>query len=117
MKPQYITVKIAELNNHCPECYSTEGLQLIFNQRYKETKLYKAITNDTFEELRCKVCQTDIFPVRWNDDIGRVVDYQKKAFQSKPRSFKLKPLAWVLFLTIDVLIILGILVALDVIKF
>jgi hypothetical protein len=116
MKPQYITIKNVPLNNNCPECYSREGLQLTFKQLFKETKFFKSITNETTENLNCSVCSTEIFPVMWTEDIERVMNYQKKAFIPKPASFKFKKLAWILFLTIDVLIILTLLVVFDVIK-
>ena len=116
MKNQYIHIKTESLNNHCPECFSTEGLQLSFKQKYNETRFYKAMTNDIINELKCKICNTEIFPVRWTNDIERVVDYKKKAFTPKPKSFKLKRLAWILLISLDVLILLGILFAVGVIK-
>ncbi len=116
MKHSYILVKTESLNNNCPECFSTEGLQLSFNQQFVETRFYKTLTNSITYELKCSVCNTDIFPVRWTDGIDRVVNYKKKAFTAKPKSFKLKRLAWVLFISLDVLIVLGILIAVNVIK-
>ena len=113
---QYITVKTVSLNNNCPECYSTDGLNLTFKQRFKETALYKSITRKVIEELQCQVCQTDIFPVRWTDDIERVVHYHQKAFQPKAASMKLKRAAWILMIAIDLIILLAILFALGVIK-
>jgi len=116
LKDHYIHIKTESLNNHCPECFSTDGLQLNFSQKITETRFYKAVTNDVICELRCKVCDTDIFPVRWTNDIERVVDYKKKAFTPKPKSFKLKRLAWVLLIILDLLILLGILLAVGIIK-
>jgi len=116
LKDNYIHIKTEVLNNHCPECFSTEGLQLSFKQKYNETSFYKAMTNDIAYELNCNICNTEIFPVRWTDDIERIIDYKKKAFTSKPKSFKLKRLAWILLITLDVLILLGILFAAGVIK-
>jgi hypothetical protein len=116
LKNQYIHIKTECLNNHCPECFSTEGLQLSFKQKYNETRFYKAMTNDIINELKCKICNTEIFPVRWTNDIEGVVDYKKKAFTPKPKSFKLKRLAWILLISLDVLILLGILFAVGVIK-
>ena len=116
MKNQYIHIKTESLNNHCPECFSTEGLQLSFKQKHNETRFYKAMTNDIAYELKCETCNTEIFPVRWTNDIERVVDYKKKAFTPKPKSFKLKRLAWILLISLDALILLGILFAVGVIK-
>jgi len=116
MKHNYVHIKTESLNNHCPECFSTEGLQLSFKQKYNDTRFYKAITNDIIYELNCNICNTEIFPVRWTDDIERIIDYKKKAFTPKPKSFKLKRITWILLIAIDVLIVLGILIAVDVIK-
>ncbi|MCK0107977.1 hypothetical protein MWU58_01600 [Flavobacteriaceae bacterium S0825] len=116
MKNQYIHIKTESLNNHCPECFSTEGLQLSFKQKHNETRFYKAMTNDITYELKCETCNSEIFPVRWTNDIERVVDYKKKAFTPKPKSFKLKRLAWILLISLDALILLGILFAVGVIK-
>ena len=74
------------------------------------------MTNDIINELKCKICNTEIFPMRWTNDIERVVDYKKKAFTPKPKSFKLKRLAWILLISLDVLILLGILFVVGVIK-
>lgn len=113
---EFVTIKNAKLNNHCPECYSTEGLQLTFSQRFVETKLYKSLTNEVRKILSCANCETIIFPVNWTPDIERVVEYQQKAFTPKASTFKLKKMAWILFIVIDLIILLVILVAFDVIK-
>ena len=116
MEAQYITLKSVKLNNNCPECYSREGLELTFKQRFKETTLYRSVTHETKEFLKCTTCNTDIFPVMWTDDIERVVNYQQKAFTPKPKSFKLKKTAWIILITIDVIIILIVLIATGIIK-
>lgn len=116
MKDSYIHIKTESLNNHCPECYSTEGLQLSFKQKYNDTRFYKAITSEITYELHCNICNTEVFPVRWTDDIERIIDYKKKAFTPEPKSFELKRLAWILLISLDVLILLGILLAVGIIK-
>ena len=40
MEGSYFTVKEVDLNNHCPECYSNEGLQLTFKQKFVENAFY-----------------------------------------------------------------------------
>lgn len=117
MKHTYVYLKKELLKNHCPECFSTEGLELAFKQKHTETRFYKAITNAVVCELNCNVCNTAIFPVRWTNDIERVVDYKKKAFTPEPKSFKLKRITWIVLITLDVLIVLAILLATRVIKF
>ena len=104
MNEKLITIKEVSLKNNCPECYSTEGLTLTFRQKFKETVLYKSISKDIVEELVCSKCETIIYPVSWTDDIERVYDYQKKAFEPKKVSIKLKRSAWIIIILIDVLI-------------
>ena len=114
---QYFTLKEVQLNNNCPECYSSEGLELTFKQRFVETVFYKAISEDTIEEMHCNTCNTDIFPVRWTNDIEQVVAYQQRAVQPKSKSFKLKKLAWI-FIAIDFVILVVILLfVLGILKF
>lgn len=117
MEPQYITIKTVKLNNNCPECYSRDGLELTFKQRFKETKLYRSVTKETKEYLKCLTCSTDIFPVMWTEDIERVVAYQQKAFTPKPSSLQLKKLAWILFIVFDLLLVFTVLIGTGVLKF
>ncbi|MBT8277475.1 MAG: hypothetical protein KJO41_00635 [Bacteroidia bacterium] len=114
---KFITLSTVSLNNNCPECFSTEGLELTFKQEFKENKFFRSITDKTTHFLRCTVCETDLFPVRWTEAIERVVDYHQKTITPKPKSLKLKRLAWVIILSIDALIILGVLIGFGVIKF
>ena len=105
---QYFTLKEVQLKNNCPECYSNEGLELTFKQRFVENLFYKAITEDTIYEMHCNTCNTDIFPVRWTDDIEQVVAYQKRAVTPKSKSLKLKKAGWI-FVILDVLILVTVL--------
>ncbi|WP_417290613.1 hypothetical protein [Corallibacter sp.] len=107
MKEQFITIKEAALNNNCPECYNTNGLQITFKQKFVETNLYKSITKETTQEIECKTCNTIIYPVNWTDDIERVFAYQKKAFQPKKASLKLKKTAWLLII-VSVIVVVAI---------
>ncbi|WP_323787162.1 hypothetical protein [Psychroserpens sp.] len=102
---QYFTLKEVQLNNNCPECYSKDGLELTFKQKFVENLFYKAITEDTVHEMHCKTCNTDIFPVRWTHDIEQVVDYQKRAVTPKSKSLKLKLAGWV-FISVDLLLLI-----------
>lgn len=104
-----ITVKEVSLNNNCPECYNTNGLQLTFKQKFKETSLFKSITTETTQEIDCKTCQTIIYPIRWTEDIERVFNYHQKAFVPKKASLKLKKLAWILIGIVILILISGIL--------
>ena len=114
---QYFTLKEVQLNNNCPECYSSEGLELTFKQRFIENGFYKAITEDMISEMHCKTCNTDIFPVRWTNDIEQVVDYQKRAVKPKPKSLKLKQLAWILIIADAILLIVVVLFVTGILEF
>lgn len=101
----YFTLKEVQLNNNCPECYSNDGLELTFKQKFVENIFYKAITEDTKYDMHCNTCQTDIFPVRWTNDIEQVVDYQKRAVSPKSKSIKLKQAGWI-FVIADLLVLI-----------
>lgn len=108
MNEQFITIKEVTLNNNCPECYNTNGLQLTFKQKYIETRFYKSITQETAHQLECKTCESIIYPVRWTDDIDRVFQYHQRAFVPKKSSLKLKRQAWLLLLLAVIIILTGV---------
>lgn len=105
---KHITVKKVGLKNNCPECFSTDGLQLTFKQEFTETKFYKSITDRVSCYIDCTTCATAIYPERWTDDIERVVSYQEKALTPKPVSKRFKPLFWGIAIGILFVVILGI---------
>lgn len=110
MNEKFFTLREVELNNHCPECYSTEGLKLTFKQRFIENTFYRAITTDTSHSLFCNVCETIIFPARWNDDIERVFEYQQRGTTPKSSSIKLKKLSWVLIVGLAVILLVAVII-------
>ncbi len=114
---KFFTLKEAKLNNNCPECYSSDGLRLTFKQKFTENTFYKAITNETSQDMYCHNCNTAIYPIQWTNDIEQVVDYQKRAVQPKSKSTKLKPLAWILFLLILIVVAVLVLLVSGVISF
>ena len=97
----------AQVNNNCPECYSTEGLEFIFSQEEVQNKLYSKVNKEVIETLHCHTCDQDIYPVKWTEDIEQVYDYHRKLVKPKNSGIKLKPLAYLLILT-DALIITAI---------
>ncbi len=109
MDPRFFTLQEVELNNNCPECYSQDGLQLTFKQRFVENYFYKAISKTTSYSLFCDVCKTMISPARWTNDIELVFEYQQRASLPKPVSFKLKTLSWVLIGTLVTAILISVL--------
>jgi len=96
MNEKLITVKEVALKNNCPECFSKDGLELKFKQKFIETKFYKSITRYISTEMHCKVCKTIIYPVNWTEDIERVYNYQMKAFTPKKASKKFKTPFWII---------------------
>jgi hypothetical protein len=98
----------ARINNNCPECFSTDGLEFSFSQNEKETQLYRKASQKIEEVLFCHSCGHTIYPVNWNDDIERVYSYHKKLANPQRPGYKLKPLAYLIIL-ID-LIVLGVII-------
>jgi len=96
----------AKVNNNCPECYSTEGLEFTFSQEDVENKLYSKAKSEVIETLYCHKCNQTIYPVNWTETIERIYDYHKKLARPKGTGIKLKPLAYLLIL-VDVLIIVA----------
>lgn len=96
MPNQLVNIKTVDIKNNCPECFSTEGLQLTFKQRFIDTTFYKSVTNEVSTDMNCTLCETQIYPARWTDDIERVYNYQMKAFTPKKASKKYKTIFWVL---------------------
>ncbi|TBN03338.1 hypothetical protein EYD45_10045 [Hyunsoonleella flava] len=95
---ELIPVKKVGLKNHCPECFSKDGLQLTFKQKFVETSFYKSITNHVSQEIFCNTCNSIIYPERWTDDIERVFAYHQKAFAPKPASKSFKKIFWILLI-------------------
>ncbi|GGG39170.1 hypothetical protein [Bizionia arctica] len=111
MGEKFITIKEVALNNNCPECYNTSGLELTFKQKFVETKFYRSITSETAHQLECRTCNTSIYPIQWTEDIERVFNYHQKAFTPKKPSKKLKRAAWSLIiglLIFSVVLIIGV---------
>ena len=94
----------AKVNNNCPECFSTEGLQFTFSQIEIENKFYSKAQKEITGTLECDNCSQTIYPVNWTEDIERVYHYQKKLATPKSTVLKLKPIAYLLIL-LDALLI------------
>jgi hypothetical protein len=107
MEASFITLKEVPINNNCPECFNSSGLKIIFKQKFVETKYYKSITDTITHDILCENCKTTIYPVRWTEEIERVVEYQTKALKPKAASTYLKKLTWI-YAGAAVLLILGI---------
>ena len=111
---RFFTLKEARISNNCPECYSNDSLQLTFKQKLTETKFFKAITDETASEICCLNCEMQIFPIRWTDEIEQVVNYNKRALKTKPKSIKLKPISWAIIAFTSVIVIAFFLLAVGI---
>ena len=104
MKKTIHQLHVANVNNNCPECFSTEGLKFTFSQEEIENKLYSKAQSEITETLACEKCNQIIYPVNWTEDIERVHNYHKKLAKPKSTRIKLKPLAYLLLIA-DALIV------------
>lgn len=94
---------IAKLNNNCPVCYTTDGLEISFTQNEKETRFYNKADKEISETIYCHTCKNVIYPVDWNSDIERIYDYHKKQVTPINSMFKPKP---ILYLSILIVVII-----------
>ena len=98
------TIHTAKLNNNCPTCYNTEGLELTFTQQKKENKFIEQVAKEITSSLQCHNCNNEIFPVNWTEDIERVYEYHRKLAKPLSAGTKLKPLLY-LILIADALLV------------
>ena len=101
----------ARLNNNCPECFGTEGLELEFHQTEKDSFFFQKFSSSQ-HQLYCHTCKSEIFPVRWHEDIERVYDYHEKIANSQVQISKTKPILWAFILILEIILIVGIYFAL-----
>ncbi|WP_461533598.1 hypothetical protein [Sinomicrobium sp.] len=105
-----VVIKEAALTNNCPVCYNDSGLLLVFYQKHIETSWYKKITGEVNSDLQCKKCKSTIYPVKWTEDIERVIDYYTKTIIPEKRRFRLTKksyyIAGILFVLIGSLLAL-----------
>lgn len=105
MSDEFILIKEVALKNNCPECFSKEGLRLSFKQRFIETNFHKSITAEIKHDIKCEICNSNIYPVQWTDDIERVFEYQKKAFTPKKPSSYLKKASWTIIAIVGIVFV------------
>lgn len=92
------TLHTARLNNNCPTCFATDGLELSFSQEKTENKFYEKAEKEISSKMHCHTCNQDIFPVNWTDDIERVYEYNRKLATPTNTGIKLKSLVYILVL-------------------
>lgn len=98
MKSSYKKYWEGQLNNNCPECFSNTGLTFSFMQKHDENAFIKRSTKDVKSELHCSVCNNQIYPSQWTDDIERVYDYNYKLAELPKPYYHFKPLTGFIFL-------------------
>jgi len=81
-----LVLKQADIKNNCPECFHNE-LELTFYQKQKFGKFFNKTTGEISNEIKCKRCHSNIYPVKWTDDIERSFNYYQKL--AKPNKTKL----------------------------
>lgn len=80
----------ADINNHCPNCFSARGMVFSFIQNQSENSWIIKTSAEIQEQLFCQHCSQEIYPSAWDEAIERVYAYQKKCFTPMPSGLKLK---------------------------
>ena len=80
----------ADINNHCPNCFSARGMVFSFIQNQKENSWVIITAAEIQEQLFCQHCSQEIYPGSWDEAIERVYAYQRKCFQPMPSDVRLK---------------------------
>ncbi|MER3319768.1 hypothetical protein [Flagellimonas lutimaris] len=76
-KEKQLVIQEADITNNCPECFNQE-LKITFYQKHTFNALYHRTTGVVTHEIKCKKCNSIIYPVNWTPDIERVFDYYNK---------------------------------------
>lgn len=97
MKTNHI-LHTARLNNNCPTCFATDGLELTFSQEKNSTKFFDKAEKEITSKMYCHTCHHDIFPVSWTDDIERVFEYNQKLATPSNTGITPKPLLYILII-------------------
>lgn len=98
-KEKKIVLKEAEITNNCPECYNQE-LILTFYQKHKLGAFFHITTNEVTHEIKCRKCQSVIYPVSWTPDIERVFDYYNKLVTPDRSSIRFTTLFFIVLVLI-----------------
>lgn len=98
-----VVIKEMELSNNCPECFN-QDLKLTFYQKHRYGKLFHRTTSQVTNQIKCNKCSSDIYPVKWTDDIERMFNYYQKMVTPEKSSLKFTTLFYVLILVLLALI-------------
>ncbi|WP_340067139.1 hypothetical protein [Ascidiimonas aurantiaca] len=99
-KEKALLLKENQLSNNCPVCFSNSDLILYFHQKVVRNRFFTKVTGKITPTLRCKKCDSTIYPVNWTDDIERVFDYYNKTVVARKTSFRLSVLSLILLLIV-----------------
>ena len=98
------TLHTARLNNNCPTCFGTDGLEFTFSQNEQENAFFHKPNSKIEETLYCHNCKHTIYPVNWTEDIERVYNYNKKLAETNRQYLKIKPLFYILIIVAIILV-------------
>jgi len=76
-KEKQLVIQEADITNNCPKCFNQE-LKITFYQKHTFNTLYHRTTGVVTNEIKCKKCNSIIYPVDWTPDIERVYEYYNK---------------------------------------
>jgi hypothetical protein len=106
MKTTEHILHIAKLKNNCPECYTSNSMEISFKQQQIENRFYSKNQKDIIEIIYCQNCKNVIYPVNWNDDIEKIYDYHKKQAEPRKLGIRLKPQAIVILIAFAIAVLL-----------
>jgi|TARA_Y100001968_G_C19170108_1_gene625195 hypothetical protein len=114
-KEKNLVLKEADITNNCPECYNQE-LKLTFFQKHTYNALYHRTTNEVTHEIKCKKCDSVIYPVNWTPDIERVFDYYNKLVSPDRPSVRFTTLFFIILILMIALVGAGVYFYLESLK-
>lgn len=106
-KEKLVTIKEADITNNCPECFN-QDMKITFFQKHTYGRLIHRTTNEVTHQIKCKKCNSIIYPVNWTDDIEKIFDYYQKMAAPHKASIQFTSLFYVLLLILIVLVGAGI---------
>ncbi|WP_394748447.1 hypothetical protein [Spongiimicrobium salis] len=86
-KDRLEVIKEADITNNCPECFNQE-LKLTFYQKHIYGQFFHRTSDVVSHEIRCKKCNSIIYPAQWTEDIERVFEYYQKMAVVEKSSIK-----------------------------
>lgn len=103
-KEELVVIQESDLTNNCPECFNQE-LRLRFYQKHRHNKFFHKITSEVSHELKCKTCESIIYPVKWDNNIENAFNYYQKTVKADRSAIKFNALFYIL--GIILLLIIG----------